>query len=295
MIYAYSKNEAIKALCAEADALRIDCVSIPMSLAGLSRFQSEQKTYVEKSILLLSYGYSPLRDTDGDFLEGLRSILHDQSYNWAGYTSKTLTPKQIRELLSVHKQYDNPPQKDIEQILNFTQTNTDHPLINAALLFAGIVALLPHDPLARSKATLCSRYILAASGLDIFGCLNYEDILLGREDVYTDVLLKLTLTHNATYWIQFMLETFIESLRSLRTKLQDEKNLPSSRSNPLSVRQIALLQMFTNEGVMLSNREIRKNIKLSPVTTSRELANLVKHNYLLPIGRGRSIRYTKVI
>lgn len=295
MIYAFSKNEAIQGLCSEADALRVDCVSIPMSLISLSRFQSEQRVRIEESILLLSHGHSISSDTTGDLVEGIRSILHDQSYNWGGNTTKTLTPKQIRELLSMHKQYDNPAEKDIEQILNFTQTNTDHPLINAALLFAGILALLPHDPLARSKATLCCRYILASSGFDVFGCLHYEVFLLEREEAYTDVLLRLNQTHNATYWIQFMLEIFIESLGALNSALQNEKHAETTRSNPLSVRQISVLKMFDGEGVMLSNREIRKKLNLSPVTTARELASLVQQNYLLQIGRGRSIRYTKVI
>ncbi len=102
--------------------------------------------------------------------------------------------------------------------------------------------------------------------------------------------------NNATAWLEFVVEAATHQLTKLLKYISSkEYEFPTDNSLvELNERQKSVLATLTEPGSKISNREIQKHFKVSPITAARDLAKLTQFGFVVPLGRGRSTYYTKI-
>jgi DNA-binding CsgD family transcriptional regulator len=291
MLFSFSKNEEIVRLSMELDTIRKEVASLPMPHLFLRTMQSRRRDVIVQTIQQL--GKIPIHPTAHRQPLDIPFFLEEHLYNWSGF-ERTINPVDIADIV-FPGQNTTSQLAPLEKTLTYIQMSQDHPVIQSALLYISILSLIPDDPTRHARATLVTRFRLATSGFDIQGMDLFEEHILVAKNDYDDLLTLLPNSDNATQWIIFFMNIMKKSLQSTSELLQAQKRIFTTNPFLLTPRQIKILSLFNEQNIQLSNREIREHFDLSPITIARELTALVQHEYLIPIGKGRSVRYAKIV
>jgi Fic family protein len=185
---------------------------------------------------------------------------------------------------------------ELKQLMNYLETNPDHPVIQAAVVYACIHRVRPFTDGNGRIASLLATLFLYKAGYDCRGLIGLEKEWLNQPVFLQE---KLNLVINSAYmtgWIEFVAESLVTHLEK---KLQDIKSPhPTSEKSKtffdLNTRQQAIMSMLNEPGIKISNRDIQKQFAISQITASRDLAHLVLLGLIIPHGKGRSVYYTKL-
>ncbi|KXK07715.1 MAG: hypothetical protein UZ21_OP11001000937 [Microgenomates bacterium OLB22] len=289
MLYSFSKNEEIIRLSIELDSLRMEVCSIPLPHLLLRSILLKRRETMTQTIKQLSDTISSGR-VQAHQLD-VAFFLEEQLYNWSGF-NRNITAADISEII-YPGQSTTLSGTTLEKTLTYIQMSQDHPVIQSALLYISVLSLIPEDPARHTRASLVARFRLATSGFDIQGLDLFEEQLIIAKSDYDHLLTLLPQSDNATQWIIFFMGIIKKSLQNTYELLQTQKRIFSANPFLLTPRQVKILSLFDEQNLQLSNREIREYFDLSPITIARELRALTQHEYLIPIGKGRSIRYAK--
>lgn len=184
----------------------------------------------------------------------------------------------------------------LPQLMNYLETNPDHPIIQAAVVYACIHRINAFTEGNGRLASLLALLLLYKAGYDCRGFISLEKEWLDQPQAFRE---KLELGMNSAYmtgWIEYVAESFSTQLSK---KLQDIK-IPTQTPEKvktffdLNNRQKAIMSMLNEPGIKITNRDIQKQFKISQITASRDLAHLVLLGLLIPHGKGRSVYYTKL-
>jgi hypothetical protein len=185
---------------------------------------------------------------------------------------------------------------ELKQLMHYMETNPDHPVIQAAVIYACILRIHPFTDGNGRIASLLALLFLYKAGYDCRGLISLEKEWLNQPIVFQE---KLQLGINSAYmtgWIEFVADSLAVHLEK---KLQDLKAPYQTQERSktffdLNNRQKAVLSLIEEPGRKITNRDIQKQFKISQITASRDLAHLVLLGHLIPHGKGRSIYYTKL-
>lgn len=312
--FSYTLSEQLKTALQKNDTLRVHIVATPLPPklelklrweAMLDRiyytFILDQSTIQKKTLVDLLTA-TPLvrrlrKPTPEEkevlrYKQGLDYIAQEWIVNDAPLTMETVID--LHEL-SCPGRYRK-GEAELNQVMTYLETNPDHPIIQAAVVYACILRIQPFTDGNIRIASLLALLMLYRAGYDCRGLLSLEKEWLNRRQEFGE---KLELGMNSAYmtgWIEFVADTIVTQLEA---KLQDIKAPRTTSDNSktffdLNNRQKSIITLLNEPGIRITNRDIQKHFKISQITASRDLAHLVLLGILIPHGKGRSVYYTKL-
>ena len=188
--------------------------------------------------------------------------------------------------------------EQLQEVLDYLQTSTDNPFIQAAiakLVFNGLHAFTEGN---ERFSTLCSYLFLYKAGLDYRGLLILEDPWAKNISAYRGQYRTALQKTNITGWLEYFVkyahmqvdQVFQGSVRGSI----GSHSLESEKVGELSERQKAILNLLDAPNAIITNRTVQKTFKISQITASRDLAKLASLGLLFVHGKGRAVRYTRV-
>jgi hypothetical protein len=312
--FSYTLSDPLKAALQKTDSLRVQILTTPVPPKAELKLRWEamldriyytlivDQTSVQKRTLVELLTATPLirrnkRPTPEEkqvirFKQGLDLITQE----WL-VSDKSVTYKSV---IGLHD-YSCPGkyrkgESELKQLMTYMETNPDHPVIQAAVIYACIQRIRPFTDGNARIASLLSLLFLYKAGYDCRGLISLEKEWLNQPVVFQE---KFNLGMNSAYmtgWIEFVAESLAAYLEK---KLQDIKNpapMPEKSKTffDLHKRQQGILSILNEPGIKVTNRDVQKQFKISQITASRDLAHLVLLGLIVPHGKGRSIYYTKL-
>lgn len=198
------------------------------------------------------------------------------------------------------------PEKDVSLILDYLQASADSPIIQAAIAKLAFKSLSPASSEFEMLSTILSYLFLYKAGLDFRGFLVLERAWSPADRSASAKQDYLTQYENAvnrsslTLWLEEFTKNLNDELGIVLSNIQDASMVnetyqkKSEKSLELTSRQVAILRLFEDPDVVITNRIIAKHFNISQITASRDLSKLASLGLLFVHGKGRSVRYTKV-
>lgn len=226
------------------------------------------------------------------FKKALDYITHE----WL-VTSRLVTPKTVITLCDIIGSGRlRVSEINLKQTLDYIQTNSEHPVVQAALAHIQIIYLAPFTQHNDLIARLLAYVFLYKSGYDFRGFLILEEYFRRDLNAFTYQSENTLKSNNATSWLEYyaqavaaQLEKVVEYLISPAWKTE----LPNTFWE-LNERQKTILSLLDYPDGKIINKEVQKRFKVSQITASRDLTKLATLGLLIPHGKGRSVHYTRV-
>ncbi|OGH20472.1 MAG: hypothetical protein A3D74_00330 [Candidatus Levybacteria bacterium RIFCSPHIGHO2_02_FULL_37_13] len=205
--------------------------------------------------------------------------------NWL-VSDENITPKTIIALHSIASYGKfNSSQARLKELLDYLQSSTEHPVIQAGIAYIEIINISPFTEGNRQIACLLGLIFLYKSGYDFRGLLVLEEYLHKNTNSYSQ---------NLTPYLESFTSTMITQLEKIiYSDLSSRGNLPSSFWQ-LNDRQKSIINFLENPDATITNKKVQNLFKISQITASRDLARLVALGQLFAHGKGRSVFYTRV-
>lgn len=187
-------------------------------------------------------------------------------------------------------------QESLKSCLLYFQNSTEHPVIQAGLVYSQILSLFPFTEGNDKVARLLSYLFLYKEGFYCRGFLVLDEYFKRNLVDYQQILKLAMQTGTQTLWLEYFakgvttqLEKVLEDIATSKVRMEI-----SSTTLKLNERQKEILTILENPDITITNRQIQKSFKISPITASRDLAKLTSLGLLFTHGKGRSVYYTKI-
>ncbi len=187
------------------------------------------------------------------------------------------------------------PENELTQILNYTQLNTEHPVVQAGLAYIFFYDLYQTSQELKVFTNLFYLMLLYKQGYDFRGMTVLERQLINDSMNYQVTVTNAIQQQNVTSWLEYFSVVVVSELRDRIGYIMTVKkqNNPVSKSFELNDRQKNILNLLNNPNVRVTNQQVQKYFKVSQITASRDLARLTALGLLLALGKGRSTKYAK--
>ena len=203
----------------------------------------------------------------------------------------------LKSILSIFEiQKIRTPDAELSQILDYSQLNTEHPVIQAAVSYIYFYDLFNNNRDLSIFTHLFYEMLLYKQGYDFRRMLSLEKQLINDSMNYQVAIATSIQQQNITAWLEFF-------AKSVATILKEQIELISSykAQKPLynaflelNTRQKTILNMLNNPSDRITNSLVQKEFNVSQITASRDLSKLAQLGLLLALGKGRSSQYSKV-
>lgn len=312
--FSYTISEQLQAALQKNDTLRVHILTTPLSPKNELRLRWEamldriyyglilEQNPVQKKTLVNLLTASPQirrnrqpSPEDKHVLRYKRG-LHYIEQEWLVNEH----PVTIQTAITLHEQASTgkyrKSDEELEQLMNYLASNPDHPVIQAAVVYACILRINAFTEGNTRIASLLALLMLYKTGYDCRGLISFEKELLNYPQDFQEKLQQGMNSAYMTGWIEFFAATLATHLEK---KLQDIKapyqiSEKSKTFFDLNNRQKAIITFLSEPGIRVTNRDIQKQFKISQITASRDLAHLVLLGLLIPHGKGRSVYYTRI-
>ncbi len=218
------------------------------------------------------------------------------SNNWL-VSDKILTPKTVIALhgLAAPGKYKRQDQ-ELRQILDYLLTGADHPVVQAAIVYAAMEDLHPFSDGNGRISRLLSYLFLYKSGFDARGFISIEEKWHKEQELFKENLDQGIHAAHMTVWIEYFAKSLLENLEYKLQTITNSQTTVINRKNftYLNDRQKEILTLLDEPEASITNRAVQKHFSISQITASRDLSHLATLGLLIPRGRGRSVYYTKV-
>lgn len=187
-------------------------------------------------------------------------------------------------------------QESLKSCLLYFQNSSEHPIIQAGLVYFQILSLSPFTKDNDKLSRLLSYLFLYKTGFHCREFLVLEECFKRNFVDYQEVFRQAMQAGTQTLWLEY----FAKALQSILEKaLEDIAISKTSLELPTSIfklneRQKEILTILENPDITITNRQIQKLLKTSAITASRDLAKLTGLKLLFTHGKGRSVYYTKI-
>lgn len=183
---------------------------------------------------------------------------------------------------------------DIENVLEYLQTNSDNALIQAAIAKYQFTFLEPFSQDTDLFSTLASYLFLYKAGMDFRGLLVLEKCMTMRNDTTRIQYQNAIGRSHLTGWIEYFVQSVSDQLEEILESLKEPFQLKNERQLELNDRQKRILHLLDDPAQVITNRQVQKIFHISQITASRDLAKLTGLGLLFPHGKGRSVRYARI-
>lgn len=189
----------------------------------------------------------------------------------------------------------NSVRKEIEYFLEYLQTGSENPIIQAGIAQIVAIELSPATDGNGSLARLIPYLFLYKYGYDMRGLLVIDEYL--RRDVVAlkGAIASVKNNKNLTLWLEYFAYGIAVQLGKALEDINKSRftsDLPSSYWK-LNERQREVLAILEQPGVRITNKNVQKMFGVSQITASRDLAKLASLGLLFVHGKGRSVFYIK--
>jgi len=215
--------------------------------------------------------------------------------NWYMNSDKVLA-SDIRKVYSFFPKKVLLEDADSKQILDFTQVNPEHPIVQAGLVFILFSQVLPGDDRNIKLSLLASNIFLYKNGYDFRGLLNLEEFFASDVAHFRELLHSAGASRNLSSYLEYFTQAVGISSEHALQKIASRKpkhDLPKEYYE-LTERQKEILTLLAKPDVKISNKTVQKEFKISQITASRDLAKLHTLGLIFSAGKGRSVYYTKL-
>ena len=214
---------------------------------------------------------------------------------WLG-SKKPITTKMVLRLYELIGRGKIKEESSITTVLEYLQTSTEHPVLQAAIMLIEIFQTEPFTKDTDRIARITAYLFLYKYGYDVDGMLVMEEILFNHREKDLEIREKTYKDGNITPWLEHLTQGIAAYLTQVKTKVAQknpEAHLPAKLFE-LTERQQAILSYLEKPGSRITNRKCTSLFKVSQITASRELSKMASLGLLFAYGRGRSVYYTKV-
>jgi hypothetical protein len=208
--------------------------------------------------------------------------------------SKTVTSN---DLIKLHRNISKPhlviQEKQLQEILDYLQTSSDSPLVQAAIVNLKIQSLHAFPDKNDLFAILCSYLFLYKAGLDFRGLLVLEKMQAKNPEDFSKQYQKALGSSHITGWIEYFVQAVLDQLLETWQRITEPMASASDKIFELNERQKRIVQLLDAPFSVITNRDVQMMFAISQITASRDLAKLAGLGLLFVHGKGRSVRYTK--
>ncbi len=187
------------------------------------------------------------------------------------------------------------PEHKISDILLFIQKGNEHPIVQAILAQVSVYQYQNTDEKNRPFSHLIHMLMLYKNGWDLRGMVLVEHHFHIERAYFKELLSKSIESKNITPWIEYVTNAYTLELEETINRISlREKDQTIEKTFKLSDRQKDILSYLSTPQTTITNRLVQRMFKVSPITASRDLAQLVQHGLIYSEGKGRAVTYTKV-
>ncbi len=288
--FSYTKTPQLISRLEAIDQLRTQVLISPLTPKAemILRFKT-----LEESI-----GYLRSLDQDGKSNNyNYRQILDYIYLQWTGVRNP-LDAGHLEHIFSMLDTNSTPSQSQsvsINQSLKYLQANTDHPILQAALAYIMLYAEQSFPLKNAHMAYITFLVFLNKSGYGMRGMFSLGQKLTLEKTYFQELVNQAQSDNNVSPWLNFIIDITTDTLTNLSTIIHNNHIAePNSQSFQVNSRQEQVLSRLLDPGSKISNKQVQNLFHVSPITASRDLAQLVNMGLLLPLGKGRSTYYTRV-
>jgi hypothetical protein len=188
------------------------------------------------------------------------------------------------------------PENELTHILNYSQLNTEHPIIQAGVAYIFFFDLFHNNHELSAVSNLFYLLLLYKQGYDFRGMVSIEKQLVNDSMNYQVTISDAIQQQNITSWLEYFARIISSVLKERLEYIHTLKELKKAPDPFFSLnnRQKAILDMLVSPSIRMTNAQVQKFFKVSQITASRDLAKLASLGLLLTLGKGRSTQYSKV-
>ncbi len=227
-----------------------------------------------------------------DYKKGMDYI----SQQWL-VSPKNITSKTIITLneIACHGRF-KAAESSLKQILDYLQTSSEHPVIQAAIVQIVLLDLNGFSHGNRRTSRLASYLFLYKFGYDFRGFLCIDEYFKRDLTSYQEKIQAISGSGNLTLWIEYFAKGVVNQLEKALNDLLTEKYSNDLQKNffELNDRQKEIMSLLDQPNAVISNKKVQKMFKVSQITASRDLSRLSTLGLLFTHGKGRSVYYTKI-
>lgn len=218
-------------------------------------------------------------------------------------TPRRVTPQTVIDLYDIScrqtvgkgARISSPRENSIKHLLEYLQTGSDHPIIQAGIAQARLINIQPFPDGNGRVARLLSLLFLYKYGYDVRGFLVLSDYWR-KDSSGLEYATKRSLeSKNFTVWLEYFAHGILVEVEKIAQNLKNltfQTDLPTTFWE-LNDRQKAVFTLLEEPEANITNKKVQKRFKVSQITASRDLAKLASLGLLLAHGRGRSVFYTR--
>lgn len=194
------------------------------------------------------------------------------------------------------KRYWQPVLPIWEKFLQYLQTGSDHPIIQAGIAQINLSVLSPVPEDDGRTSRLVGLLFLYKYGYDLRGSIELEEFFKRNIADYNRIQASIKDTQNLTAWLEFYTEAVKSQISRILSKINSGQipNTVSANFWKLNDRQKQILALLEQPNISITNKKAQKLFRVSQITSSRDLAKLTSLGFLFSHGKGRSVFYTRV-
>lgn len=184
----------------------------------------------------------------------------------------------------------------VKQLLEYLQTKSESPIIQAAIAQIELVSAAPDDLITVKVAQMVSYLFLYKAGYDFRGLLVLEENPQNGPVALGQMVGRCLKIGNLNAALESFVDGLVAQLEKIASGLETfrpQTDLPASFFE-LSDRQKETLANLDQPGATITNKKVQKLFKISQITASRDLAKLANLGLLITHGKGRAVYYTRV-
>lgn len=273
--------------------------------AVISRIQNalllSQKNLSKKEIVEIISTQSKKKEKEDVLLvSGYNKAFNQIRENWL-LSPKNVHSSDVLEIVELSdirfsKAIYNTLRQSLEALLEYLQSRTDHPLIQAALVQSQINQIGIFENKTGWIGRLLSYLFLYKSGFDFRGLLVLEEEWVNDRIFYLKYLENVARDINCNRWILYFMSTVSHNLGKVIDHIGKSSTVSDLSPSffELNDRQKRILSVLDNPQEKMTNQKAQKFFKISQITASRDLSRLAVLGFIYSHGKGRSVYYTKI-
>lgn len=270
----------------------IDRIYYSLILSGIESTREYIFKTLSQSILKKPKNLSSEQKTILKYKKALDLIAN----NWIA-SENIITPRTVIALHSVGAVGTyRKKEAELKQIVDYIQQGKDHPVVQAAVVYAALSQLNGFSDGNGRLARLISLLFLYKAGYVLRGFIAIEKEWYQNQEEFKDALNQGINNAHMTRWIEYYSQSIANQLAERLAEIQTTDSVQTRVSNfsSLNDRQKEILTILEEPNLTITNRKVQKYFNISQITASRDLSKLAILGLLAPRGRGRSVNYTKV-
>lgn len=250
----------------------------------------------EKIFELLSPQGKKILNPQEKLVIGCKKTLDYLYHNWL-VNDQPISVQTLQTILNFFDlQKLKTSEAELTQILNYSQLNTEHCVIQASVAYIYFYDLYHSNHELNIVSSLFYIALLYKQGYDFRGMISVEEHFINDSMNFQIIIANGIQLQNITSWLEYFAHAVNVVLKEKLAQIQLLKQQKPATHSSLNLndRQKGILNILNNPNIRITNSQVQKQFKVSQITASRDLAKLTALGILLSMGKGRSTQYSKV-